>query len=332
MLFPGIVWAVLLATPATEARDRLLVFNSAEESVSLSLIEALKIQLFDLVQIQPVDGLAPNPLSERTREATDRITAEGARFGLWVETTTLSASQSQQMLVLVDAKGEGLISALPMGARQEPELDRALALKVREVIESSAPKPEAPSEVIQAEPPPELPPKNAQKTRLFFDLGGAAMVAPHPAQVALTLGAGASFDVGAIRLEPRLGAALMSDFDVEVDGARVSVAEWQLVGGMRAMYAAAGFDVGAAFDLGGRRLSATGVSSLGTSGETSRWVPWLGLAFEGRVRMTERAHVRLGLGGELMVKSQTFAINQVEVLDVGGWRLRADLGLVFHVF
>ena len=55
------------------------------------------------------------------------------------------------------------------------------------------------------------------------------------------------------------------------------------------------------------------------------------LGFDGRAPLADQVDLRLGLGGEFMLKSQAFAINGVPVLDVGRWRLKAELGLVVRL-
>ena len=318
------------------AEGRVLLLEAPEEPSGL--LTALQIQLSGLAEPQSV----PQPRAASAPqqiEAASRLTRDqGALAAVWVDPPLDRASGAVMLYVVGEREGRALVEVVRVPGDRGPELERTLALKVREVVaelqRAAAAAPVAaqllPAEPIAPEPEPELPEASWQPLlALGMKLGSQPGLGL--ARWGLTAGAGPSLASRDLRLSGVLYGDWFPPRDVDRLGDHVRY--WELGATLlaHAQLRLPGLWLGAS--LGPRLLwlQAEGRTVLEASGSAYSNAIW-GVAFGVDAEWPLTAY--LGLAADLQIEGlsvrEHLRVNEQQVVDVGRFRARLGISLVLH--
>jgi hypothetical protein len=323
---------------------RLLLFDAGPLPVSADFRDSLRIQLAGLVTLVDGGPLPGATAAARQSEAVRRTREADAALAVWLEAgespghvlLSFVVPQGQRALVRVERISDG-------GERggSPAELGRALALKVREVLEGVPPRP------APLPPPPTPPPPTPQGPQTPTPPARpTAPTSPAPPRVAALLEAGGLFFSGAgtVSLQGGFRAAggmrllagrvafdavglvhISSDLSAEKAGGRVNVSELDVGGGLSVGHRWSRLHLGGQVEAGARLLHGQGFSGGSPTGDAHRTVPWLYVGPGLGLRLWRWFELRASVGPELSFVLQRFAVAGVPVAELG--RVRGRLGL-----
>jgi hypothetical protein len=343
-------WAVVVclgtifAGSGTVARAQLVVLTGEASSATDSLGEALLIQLADGELQVHTQALSRGDDAEAV--ARNLLATGRARMVIW----SLRVHGRAHDLRCVFRHAEAVDSTtMRLQGAWGPALERSIALKVRELLDdqaraSAAPVP-GPSSVAGPAPAAETPrPPPAQPGRPssprppptpvispLIEAGVRGMTASGnaSAQAAFGVAAGAAMTSGANRAELWLRVQWASPLEAETTAGRVTAREWSPELSVHGLRRVAPSWLGGFLSVALRVVDAEGTTSAGERGDRTRSVPVLGAGAEARLPLTEKLWARCALGAELALKAQRFAVDHQPVLELGTFRGRAELSLVF---
>ena len=327
--------AVLLALvclwlgPAQAAEPLpLVIVLDTEEPAPRGFVDALRIQATGLARIERA-GRVSGTLAEKVAAVDAPLREHDADVGVWVEPIT----EGELLVYVVTRRRDRVlveVVRLPAGAPAETE--RALALKVRDVLDvllAPAAEPEMeralqPPRRIEAEPP--------RSPWAFVVEAGALGVSSgngsSEEQLGAAVGTGGRYRGEGFFLEAVVGGTLLSGTDRSVRGTHADTHELGLDLSARALIAGEHLAAGAHAGAGARFVTAMGTADDGRSGEQQRWVPEMRLGPEVRVLFGDHLALRGAAGLDIALKRQKFSILRDEVLDLGTIRGSAELGVV----
>ena len=131
------------------ARGAVLLFE--EPALRPGLCDALRIQLSDLATVTCIKGAAGESLAHRLEQSASEVTARGARLGVLLERDPNPAEV--RMLLVGTRDDHALLAIERIEERPGPDVDRSLALKVRDTLEalsSGAAGPVSPAQLAVA--------------------------------------------------------------------------------------------------------------------------------------------------------------------------------------
>jgi hypothetical protein len=135
----SLVAALVLARVASAQPEPVALLLVTEEGPRPELAGALRIQLTGLTALREVPEPAPGAtLPERIRAAAALGERERALAVLWTEGPIEHADGSRESIVYVVGRSQGraLVEVVRAPGGPDPDLDRTLALKVRELLEA----------------------------------------------------------------------------------------------------------------------------------------------------------------------------------------------------
>lgn len=361
----GVVLAWSLATPVRAqtdaaraapqeqpAQDQLasqpprarLVLLQLEGAPARSALEAsLRIQLRELELVTERADLPPDVPSRIA--AANRIAGErSADWVIWADElqTEPSKPADQAVLYVVGRKdGRALIEIVRVPGGAGPEVDRSLALKVRELVgaedgaayalgNKELPPPVA--EPNEAQPEPTTP--LASRTRLSIEAGlqvsdeGSAGLA---ADLFLALGPSLCTDtlVFAVPLELTFGLPRSSELDgARVEWSEIGVAAWLKIGARVHPSVTLGGGLGGKLGF----TDAEGTSASGETGSSTERLPALLVSLDGELALSETIAARLVLGLESRLRRQQFLIEEREVGNTGRAVLFGRASVAWHLW
>jgi hypothetical protein len=202
--------AALLWAAHGQAQDRVLLLDS-EASPRSGLAAALQIQLVDQAVVDVRHTLPEASVSQRIAAATALGEAHGSLLVVWSDEPVAQPDGSSEAILYAVSRSEGraLLQVVRVPGGSGPEVDRALALKVGEVLrelQRARATPEAPT--LQLEVPHEY--QEAPEPTWHLSPMAALGLAVAP-QEGTTLGqwgvlaaVGPSLSRGSLRLEAAL--------------------------------------------------------------------------------------------------------------------------------
>lgn len=123
-----------------------------------ALLANLQIQLSSLVRLEPrTAAAAVGGTSARIRAATALARSEGALAVVWIDPTIerQDGGREATLYVVGDRDGRALLEVVSVSGAQGPELDRTLALKLREVLAEMLTEPQPAPSAALLRPAPE---------------------------------------------------------------------------------------------------------------------------------------------------------------------------------
>lgn len=313
--------AWLWGSVAARAQAPVVLFERA--ALRPSLCVALRIQLSGSAEVRCIsDGPAPS-LAERLDDARTRLRAEEASLGVLLERDT---DPGLVRMYLISPDGEQAALALErIEDRPEPDVDRSLALKVRDAyevigfVERELPPQQASAAAVLAKPAPAPAAARVPASRSDQPLW---QIAPE-LQGGLALDGllrghyGAQLSVGLMsarqRLELALGARVYTSHTERGMGGAIRLAEAGPSLAARASFRFGRFEIGAALQLFLAIASVEG--SEGVRGKRRVFTPVVGLGPDLRVRLFRAAYLRLAPALEVSAIRQHFAIDGADLIE-----------------
>jgi hypothetical protein len=345
-----LAWAVVgvSATEAHAAEPRVLLLES--NGAANSLLGALQIQLSGLAEPERLVVTLGASTSEAIERAGQLVRDHGALAAVWVDKQRHGAGPAV-VYVVGEREGRALIEVVRVPGDRGPDLDRTIALKVRELVAAirrgQAARPEA-AQLLQTarEPGPQaLPPTAAQPmAALASDAAEDTIdVAPNWAALAFAgirlgsqpelglgrwgfgLGAGPMLELRELRLAVLLGFDAFPSVEVEQAGDRVRFWEWAAGTVVRAQVRADTIWLGARLGPQLVGLNAHGTTRRGVGSGTADPTSWaliVGLDLE--VPLTGRLSLLAALQLQALASRLHLDVNDHDVVDLG--RVRARIG------
>lgn len=313
-----------LTATFARAQDRVLLLETPE--LRPELCGALRIQLTDVaaVRCSPAPG---GPLPERIERAAAAVRDEGARLAVLLERE--GEADAVRMVLVGPEPDRALLTMERHEGRPEPDIDRSLALKVRDALDVI----EVAEEVVAEKSP--LPallaprPREADRMHLLFEGGGGASLSLHTRAIGI-LAFGASLENTRLRAELALAGTLASQVTTR-GGGRVEEDEWALALSVRGLRKLGRVAFGGALEGGIVHMSADGETIDGTSGRAERLRPRLALALDLRVSPLRGLTLRLAPALEIYPTAQKFALDGEPRLELGHVRVLVPLTLLFEL-
>jgi hypothetical protein len=349
------------AEAEAEAANMVLVLGLSDEPLSAGLVDALRIQLAGVGTVEVGPDLPRLATAPRVRRARALGHERGAKLVIWVERGPGKDGGLDDVLYVVPIAAEARrVEVFRLPRSDEGDRERALALKVGGVLTRAlaGQAQELESEAIDVpiepgpdpEPDPEGDPEagpggSGDRTR------AAGRAEPPVAGDGWTVGLGVGLARGATarssgvvmlsggrrlgglgRAWPRLElcATLSLSPGATVVGAAGTVAtdEAGLAFGLGPTTGPGVVELGAWALVGVSAVVATGTTPRGARGLETLWLPSLGLELGGRVWLTDRLGLSVGLGAELVFVSHDLAVNETVVASTGHGRGRGAVSLV----
>lgn len=346
----------LWARPAYAEADVLLLEASPEPS---GFFIALQIQLSGVATATRQRRERPRNAAEAIERGTELVHAQRALAAVWIERA--SASSPAIVYVVGDRQGRALVEVVQVPGNRGPDLDRAAALKVRELVaemqRARAAVPEA-TQLVQAAPaqPPSVPPAGteappAQPPSAASPLPAAAEdqsdyeSEPKPIWAAVAfagvrlgsqpafglgrwgagLGAGPVLDLQSLRAAFRFGFDVFPSVSVTGSLGGVRFWEWAASATLHAQLRAGPLWIGG---LAGPQLvgvHATGVTFRQSEGSAtpSTWALSLGADLE--LPLTGSLSLNASLRLQALANRLHLDVNEESLVDLG--RLRAHIGV-----
>jgi hypothetical protein len=333
VILGGLLWAA-----GAHADDRVLLLENVGQP-SQALSTALGVQLIGVAELQVRGMPEVAVLPARIRAARELGQREDALLVVWAEKSVDLPDGTQEAVLYAVGQREGraLLEVVRVPGGLGPDMDRTLALKVREMVdELHRNQARTPSEAMlqPVRPPPPKPtaPSSAQGPRFGAELGlgGLAAVGGPPAGEPARWGAAATGGPvmldEPLRLSARAELSWLPPVTAQRAGAQVRFGELVPALVLHGQLRQGPLWLGARTGFGLAFVDATGsTSSTGLSAHrTVRTALWLvGLELE----LPVAAGFGLLLGVELRARfrNQRFEVNGNEVVDLG--RLRPLVGL-----
>jgi hypothetical protein len=337
---------VLILTLAAPARAR---GQEPGTQVVLLLAEAPRGGLVDALRIHLPPGtrviVGPPPrapsVADRIREAQEGLSDHrGGALAMWLDEDRLDGAERQVVVYLVARrKGSALVEIVSVRAGAIEELDRAIAVKVREVLDALREAERGlPAALARPEPEAAAPARGASPSSiepamtLELDLLGATSTATADPQLGGQVAAGLALQGTGWLADLVATARIATPLSYETGAGSVEVNEVAFGGAARALWVFGAFSVGGFAHAGARVLDGKGTTPLGAVGSADRLVPFLSTGPEMRVMLVRRLSVRAAVGVDFSLVRQRFSVNGQPVLDVGPARGAAEVGLVATLF
>jgi hypothetical protein len=260
------------------------------------------------------------------------LSARQAALAVWVEGPVRLSDGGQELILYLVGKREGraLVEVLRIPGGDGPEADRSLALKTREALDGML----AGDTARMLRETSEQPETVEKPSRLgwVFDLGPVVVAQPGTrlGQWGIGLGAGARLRLSRWRLTGQGLFRLYPRVDIETEQGRVGFDELAPGLGLHGLHEWPPFSLGAQIGFQLRIVRAEGIAPLGTQGSDTSLIPALLSALQAQLELQSWLALRLGVGLELDLHRQRFAINQQEVADLGRLRPFGQMALVFY--
>jgi hypothetical protein len=332
--------ALLCATVSAEsARPRIFVFDTDAGPAPTGFVQALQIQLADRATLGP-GAKVQGSLSERLDQASAALQASDASVALWVERVSMGQDSTEFLVHVVSRRRDRvLVQVVTLPGPESPETDRALAVKVTEVLTSVLDAQSvdlAPAIVERREPAAPAVQKRSAGPRAGVvveagALGASSFNGDDDAQLGATASAGARLSYSALQAEAvaRFGAA--SGMQAAGQGGTVETNEMLVAGALRVLLAGRYGSVGGHAGAGVRIVQARGEAEDGRTGEASRTVPFVAFGPEARANLSPSIALRAGLGMEVALRRQVFAVEGAPVAELGTVRGLAEMMLVIVI-
>jgi hypothetical protein len=291
------------------------------------LCGALRIQLSGAAEVTCEEEEGSDLLSDRITAAAARVRELDARLAVLVER---DPNPGRVRMYIVSAETDQAIFAIErIEDRPDPDVDRSLALKVRdayevvEVVEKTAPSSAAPLSAALASPearrahqePPPAPPAGPAWL-MFLDAGGGVTLGTRQHGIA-AIAVGAGKLASGWRAELGAGARFASRSQEVQTFGQINVLARGPELSLRLLWRSARVELGGALQGMVWFMRGEGVAADGSRGERTRLVPSVSLGPDLRVRLFSSAFLRIAPAVELSFVSQRFAVEDFVLVDEG---------------
>jgi hypothetical protein len=345
-------WRTLIATVAAMAAwfvaatalasTRVVVLGTGGEAPPRGLVEALRVQLLRAAEVAEGPALPPGSLSDQVERAALALEASSATLVVWMHAGPRAGSpqRDHELLVMARHRERALLVVTRVPPGEPAETDRALALKIREVLDEVLAEqrraPDLAPLIARASSRPA--PASRDGPQVEQELGVAALAevgcvlttgaADGGLQPGASFGAGARVTRAALAAEIVASAAFLASLEAETAQGRASVREADLASGLRVHHRWSRVGLGGFAAAGVRLLDASGTSSSGGEGTTQRTTAHVVAGPDLRVVVAGPLEARAAVGLEIEAKRQRFTIQGEPVIDLGHVRGVAHMSLL----
>lgn len=314
-----LVVALLGATDSARARDTVVLLESG--ALRPDLCVALRIQLTDVADVRCRTEPPRSDLAQRIAAAAELVSArassarerdmlnEPVRLVVLLERDP--DGRHVRMLLVGSPQDRAVLAVESIEDRPAPDVDRSLALKVRDTLDVLDTRPSAALAAVIA-------PAAAPLVGVL-ELGPALAAGAHVRAASLALlGLGARR--GAAYGELALGVQRTSSLNVHNQLGRVVENEWGLALALRVGRAFGPLSLGALGELGLLRVHALGVTRDGSSGDDRQLLTRLGVGLDLRVALLRgptRVLLRCAPTLQVDPRRQRFELDGQRALDLG---------------
>jgi len=319
------VGAVVGAASSAYARDIVVLLEA--EALRPDLCVALRIQLTDVADVRCRTEPKRVDLASRVAAAADLVESEPARLVVLLER---DPDRRYVRMLLVGAPQDRAVLAIEsIEDRPAPDIDRSLALKVRDTLAVLDARPADELAAVLAPAPPASP--AAEPLVGLLEVGAALSASAH-VRAAVLVAVGLGMRRRAFRGELALAAQRTSSIAVDSELGTVVEDEWGGAVALRVGRVFGSLSVGALAELGVLRVRAFGVTSDGSKGEDKGPLLRLGVGLDLRatlLRGPTRVLLRFAPTLQIDPEQQRFELDEKRALDLG--RLHAWLPLTLLV-
>jgi hypothetical protein len=337
------------------ARTLILLHGTQPAAEDAALAQAVTIYSRDLdYEVQRSGDVVPEITPEGLGRVVAFVRQSGARMAFWAESRAATPPRKNEAVLYAvgNVNGRIAINALRVRGVVGPELDRALALKVRAVLTGAAdvepneplppPKlpPPPPVAAPAANPPPRIvyvnvpvptpttPPPPAPRPRFRLAADYRLTLPQNPALLRHGVYVDASLPLGRF-VELFLGVDVATAPAQQIAAGLASLFDLPLRLGLRARLERGRwrFLLGAVASL--HVLSATAVGFDGTRGDATRLSAGLGGELDVQARLTEHMSADLRFLAEGLVPDERFQLHGALAIDAGGALFGLGAGLSF---
>jgi hypothetical protein len=335
------LWACSFAANLLAAPPPRVLILDTETPAPEGFVDALRIQAAGVAEVEH-SGKVEGSLAQKVEGVAAPLAEREASVGVWVE--RLSTGEAL-VYIVTRRKSRVLVEVVRLPGGESPETDRALAIKVRDVLDallSGAGEPSLEQQMVTptpaakpgSTPTPTPTPVPAPPPRSWFWLVQAGFVGVSAGngstdgQLGGAIGTGARYRGDGWMLEGLLAGWLLNGTDSAGAGARVQTRELELNLGIRGLLAGDLLAAGVHVELLTRLVTADGTAPDGRTGDAFRVVPALRAGPELRLEFAPNVALRLAIGADLALRRQRFSVTGNEIVDLGGVRGSAEAGVV----
>lgn len=329
------VMACLLGGSSALAQPTVLVLHGEGAPERPGLLGALNVQLAGVGSARAGGELEPGPLAQRVRAASRAAREQDALLSMWVEPDAPHDGEQQFLLYLVGPReGRALFQVMRLPDGADADVDRSLALKVREVFERVEHESTSNALAVGIAPPPP-PPGDPGVRRYGASVSVGVLWAPsltehEPSMAGLEAAVGAIAMTGQLIFGVGARVVLPAPALVERAGHRIEIVERSYLLDATTHYRVERWQFGGRLGAGIRVQDVAGT----TSEETRRSLSLSSAAGRigplARYELLGRLAVEAWLGLELSGPPHRFDINDTEVARNGLLRPFAVLSVGVH--
>jgi len=322
---------------------RVLVLTSESTPEPERFVELLGIQLSRIATVEVGPAMIDGHLSDKVEMAVDEADARNATVAVWIERGRQRKGDKIEFVLHIVGRRQGrlMVEVFRLPAKDGPNLDRTLALKVGEVLDKMlvplAPEPT----VTWVDPtaterlPPVAPPHEPRRPGLTFAAevgarGSAGLDAPEAA-AGVYLAVGVRRPVADFLGEAYVSGGIDSGSNTATAEGTVDTDEIVAAIGARLLSPIGRLHLGAQLELGMRLVTADGVTPRGREGSENVALAAVLGSLEARWRLRSSFELRAAAGVEYSPDRLSLTVNQAPIVDLGRVRPVVQLGVVFLV-
>lgn len=324
---------------------RVLVLNPEAEPAPPRFVEQLGIHLAEIAVVEPGAVVVGSTLPDKVASAAHAVDAANATLAVWIERGAPQRDDQLEYVLHIVGRREGrlLVEVLRLSAREGPDIDRALALKVGEVLDRALRDERGGAAIAEwiggdaasDRPHSEVPRVAASFHRRWLTeldvRGGGALDAPS-GQLGVAIAGGVRWQRHDLAAE--LVGSAGFDAGLDADGAggeRVATDEISVAIAGRLLARIDRLWLGAALAGGARFVDAEGTTPLGAVGSEWITVPTVTAGADARWPIAPALEARVAAGLEWSPDRVTLTVNEQPVVNLGRVRAVGELSLVFLI-
>ncbi len=313
---------------------QVLVLPTESAPDQSGFVEALRIQLAGAGDVRPGPPVTGATLPEKVEAATHAVDEADATLAVWIERGPSTDREGVDFILHVVGRKSGrlLVEVFRLPALDAPETDRALALKVRDALDSLLEPPEeamggSPAEWLGHYPPR---PNPAHRTRLLLEVGGRAApgIGSPESQAAPLLAAGVRLPLRPMAVDFYLSGSLPNGISDSNRAGSVETDEISVALGARVVAETVRFSLDARVELGARLIDAHGVTPFGAEGDKRVAVPSVVAGLGAGKPLRPGVDLCAFVGLEAFPWRQSLTVNEIPVLDLGRVRPLLQLSVL----
>lgn len=304
-----------------QAQAGVVLFEQA--GLRPGLCAALRIQLSDAADVTCAAEASLSDLAARLRTGAERLRAQRARLGVLLERDPDPGKL--RMYILASQSDQAVIAIERIEDRPDPDIDRSLALKVRnaydviDYVDTTRPVSPAPlaAALSTPTPPSAAEPPQAAPDALWAMLldAGAGLALGNSLRWVSSFGLGLSRVRSGQRWELALGVRLYTERSEELEAAYLSMKERGPFLAGRWLWRRGRVELGGALEAQLSVLDAQGIARDGRSASGRELTPLLNLGAELRVRLFSSVYLRFAPSLELPLLRHKLAVEDVVLIQ-----------------